>query len=217
MNVQRFASSITLAACFALGGYMIWLGHRSVNPQGTRPMVETKLPPLTLEQISSLDQKTFEHSLPQLLQAMGQPSHPAAPDQETLTAIAVKLRQTGESAPGYWPTVLRFIQFAGSSTAPKAPPPGQRPEILSEILSRGLMRGIRVVGITMLLDDGNLGNGEFTNCRVIFTQNPVQLRNATFKNCVFELPVTDTPSPFIKKTSQLLLSSNLGSVSIPKL
>jgi hypothetical protein len=217
MKVQRFASIITLAACFALGGYTIWLGHRSVNPQGTRPKVETKLPPLTLEQISSLDQKTFERSLPQLQQAMGQPSHPVAADQETLTAIAGKLRQTGESAPGYWPTVLRFIQFASSATAPKAPPPGQRPEILSEILSRGLMRGIRVAGITMLLDDGNLGNGEFTNCRVIFTQNAVQLRNATFKNCVFELPVTDTPSPFIRKTSQLLLGSNLGSVSIPKL
>ncbi len=79
------------------------------------------------------------------------------------------------------------------------------------------MRGIREKGITMLLDDGYLGNGEFTNCRIIFTPNPVRLTNATFRNCVFEFPTTDPPSPFIKKVSQVLLSSNLDSVSIATL
>jgi hypothetical protein len=79
------------------------------------------------------------------------------------------------------------------------------------------MRGIREKGITMLFDEGDLGNGEFTNCRIIFTPNPIRLRNAIFRNCVFELPAANPPSPFTKKVSQILLSSNLGSVSIPTL
>jgi hypothetical protein len=193
------------------------IGGAVGNPGATATEVEASRQPLTLKQISSLDQKTFERSLAQLRQVMEQPSPKPAADQQTLMAIAGKLRRTGESTPDYWPTVIRFIQFASSRMARNAPPPGQRPEVLSEILWRGLMRGIRVKGITMLLDGGDLGNGEFTNCRVIFTQNPVRLTNAHFWNCVFEIPTTDPPSPYIKKVSQILLSSNLSVVSIPSL
>jgi hypothetical protein len=98
--------------------------------------------------------------------------------------------------------------------APNAPSPGQQPRALSDILFVGLMRGIREKGKTILLDGGYLGNGEFTNCRIIFTQNPVRMTNAVFRNCAFEIPITDPPSPYIKKVSQILLASNLGSVLI---
>jgi hypothetical protein len=215
--MKRFAAIIAIAAGLALVSYSVWLGHRLVNPGARGGKVEANLPPLTLQQISSLDQKTFEHSLAQLRQAIEQPGHQAVADQQTLTAIAGKLRQTGQSTPDYWPTVLQFIQFASSTMAPNAPPPGQQPSVLSDILSVGFMRGIREKGKTILLDDGDLGNGEFTNCRIIFTQNPVRLQNALFTNCVFEFPITDTPSPYLKKVSQILLSSNLGSVSIATL
>ncbi len=215
--MKRIATIIFIVACLAMVGYWAWTGHRKVNPVETPAKVEANLPPLTLEQIASLDQQTFEHSLPQLRQAIRPPGPPSGADQETLAAIAGKLRQTGESTPDYWPTVLRFIEFESSRMAPNAPPPGQPPRVLSNILSRGLMRGIRVKGITMLFDGGNLGNGELTNCRVIFTQDPLRLRNTFFKNCVFEFPVTDTPSPFLKKFCQLVLSSNLGLVSIESL
>ena len=216
-RVHPRAAVIVSAACLAMVSYFAWTGHRTVNPGETRATVEANLAPLTLEQISSLDQKTFERSLPQLRRAIEQPSPKAEPDQETLTTIAGKLRQTGESTPDYWPTVLRFIRFASSGMAKNAPPPGQQPRVLSDILSVGLMRGIREVGKTILLDDGYLGNGEFTNCRIIFTQNPVRLTNALFRNCVFEVPTTDTPSPYIKKVSRILLSSNLETVSIATL
>jgi len=79
------------------------------------------------------------------------------------------------------------------------------------------MRGIREVDKTILLDDGYLENGEFTNCRIIFTQNPVRLTRAHFRNCAFEIPTTDPPNAYIKKVSHILLSSNLSSVSIPTL
>jgi len=172
---------------------------------------------LTLRQISRLDQKTFEQSLPQLLKALGQPKMNVVVGPETLTAITAKLRQTGESTPDYWPVVLRFIPLASSITAKSAPPPGQQPRVLSDILSVGLMRGIRESDRTILLDDGYLGNGEFTNCRIVFTPNAVRLTNALFTNCVFELPSTDPPNDFIKKVSRILLASNLSSVSIPSI
>jgi len=217
VHLKWFATIFLSAACLSMVGYWAVACKRSENPVETRAKVKANLPPLTLKQISSLEQKTFEQSLPQLRQAMEQASHQAVADQQTLTAIAGKLRQTSESTPQYWPTVLHFIPFASSTMAPKAPPPGQQPRVLSDILSVGLMRGIREEGKTILLDDGYLGNGEFTNCRIIFTQNPVRLTNAVFRVCVFEIPTTDPPSPYIKKVSQILLSSNLSSVSIATL
>jgi hypothetical protein len=179
--------------------------------------VEANRQALTLEQISHLDQQAFEHSLPQLRQALEKENPKDGADQQTLITIAGKLRRADETTPDYWPTILRFIPFASSRMAKNAPPPGQQTRVLSDILSVGLMRGIREVGKSILLDGGYLGNGEFTNCRIIFTQNPVRLTNAHFKNCVFEIPITDPPNAYIRRVSHILLSSNFSSVSIPTL
>ena len=214
-----YAAVMAIALSMARVSQSAGIGSRVVNPGESRAQVGETLQPLTLKQISSLDQKTFERSLPQLRQVIEQPSHPhpAVAEQEALKAIADKLRQTGEATPGYWPTVLRFIPYASSRMAQNAPPPGQPPRVLSDILSVGLMRGIREKGKTILLDEGDLGNGEFTDCRIIFTQNPVRLTHAVFRNCVFEIPTTDPPSPFTKKVCKVLISSNLDSVSIATL
>jgi hypothetical protein len=91
---------------------------------------------------------------------------------------------------------------------------GSGPGFLSDILFVALMRGVREEGKTILLEDGYLENGEFTNCRIIFTQNPARLKNIIFRDCVFEIPTTDPPSPYIRKVSQILLSSNPGLVVI---
>ncbi len=172
---------------------------------------------VTLKRLSQLDQKTFGSSLPQLRRVIEQAGPQTAADPATLAAITAKLRQTPESSPEYWPTLLRFIPFASSHMAPNAPPPGQKPRALSEIVSVGLMRGIREVRRTILFDDGDLGNGEFTDCRIIFTDHPVRLTHATFRHCAFELPATDAPCTYLQKVCRLLLSSNLDSVSIPVL
>ena len=199
-----------------------WVFHtawtdRPMGEPVTTAEVGANTQALTLHQISHLDQKAFEHSLAQLCHAMENPNLQSPADQETLGTIAGKLRQVAESTPDYWPTVLRFIQFASSTMRKNAPPPGQQPRVLRDILSVGLMRGIREVDKTILLDDGYLENGEFTNCRIIFTQNPVRLTRAHFRNCAFEIPTTDPPNAYIRKVSRTLLSSNLQSVSIPTL
>ena len=175
------------------------------------------LPAATLKRLSLLDQKTFDSSLRQLRQAMEQTNPQAALAPATLAAITAKLRRTGESAPSYWPTVLRFIQFSSSRSALLAPPPGEKPRALSAIVWVGLMRGIHEERRSILFDEGNLENGEFTNCRIIFTQHPVRLLRCTFRHCVFEFPATDSPGPFLQKAGRLLLFSNLDSVSVPNL
>ena len=191
-------------------------GNRTISPAGGPEKADANRQTLTLVQISHLDQKVFDNSLAQLHEDVTQPG-PAAADQETLTAIAAKLRQTDEAVPAYWPSVLSFLQFASSRLARKAPPPHQEPRVLSDILSVGIMRGIREDGRTILFDSGSLGNGEFINCRILFTQNPVQMQHVTFRNCAFEFPTTGTPSPYLKKVARIILSSDLGSVSIPTL
>lgn len=188
----------------------------TVNPGEGLEKADANRPPLTLEQISHLDQKAFEHSLPQLRRVIEQSSPEAVMDQDTLIALTGKLRQTDESAADYWPTVLRFLQFASFVMAPKVPQ-GEQPKALSDILSVGIMRGIREFDKTILFDAGSLGNGSFTNCRIIFTQHAVHMQNVKFDVCGFEFPATDTPSPYLKKVSRVLLSSDLGSVSIPSL
>jgi hypothetical protein len=215
--LHAFATIMICAAGVATLFHAVRIGSAKGSPVAQAPNVDANLQPLTLQQISHLDQNGFEQSLPQLRQAMEHPDPKVVADPETLAAIAGKLRRAGESTPDYWPTVLRFIPFASSRTAKNAPPPGQQPRVLSDILSVGLMRGVREVDKTILLDEGYLGNGEFTNCRIIFTQNPVRLANAHFRNCAFEIPTTDPPTAFIKKVSQLLLSANISSVSIPSL
>ena len=180
-------------------------------------MLEATRHGLTLQEISRLDQKLFEHSLPQLCQAVDQPGQIAAADRGICGAITTKLRNTDETTPHYWPTVLRFLQAATSRIAQKAPPRGQRPRALSDILFVGIMRGIREDGRTILFDGGSFGNSAFKDCRIIITQNPVQMQRVVFRNCAFEFPPGDTPSLFVKEFARLLLSSDLGSVFIANL
>ncbi len=205
------------AVCLALMGTCACAGDREGHSAQSRENIDaSRRQPLTLEQISHLDQKSFGRSLAQLRQITESIPTPEA-DQNTLTAIQGKLRQTDEFTPGYWPTVLRFLQFASSNIALKAPPTGEQAKILSDILSVGIMRGIREFDKTILFDEGFLGNGEFTNCRIIFTQNAVQMQNVVFKVCAFEFLATDRPNEYLQKVGRKLLSSDLISVSIPSL
>jgi hypothetical protein len=73
---------------------------------------------------------------------------------------------------------------------------------------------VPIKGKVVLLDGGELVNTRFENSRIIFTQDPVHLKNVTFVDCVFEMPITDTPSEPLKRESQQLLASDLRSVSL---
>lgn len=185
--------------------------------QGVLPRSAAYPPSLPLKTFVRMDQKTFDQNLRQLHQAVERPNATAPVDRETLSAIAGKLRQTDESTPDYWPTVLAYLPYASAKLAPHAPPPGQPPRALSDILAVGIMRGIREEGKTILIDQGPLGNGTFIGCRVIFTQNAVEMQKVAFRNCAFELPAAIPPSTYVKKVCRLLLTSGVEFISISSL
>lgn len=211
-----FAKAIIAATCIVILSGSACRGDRIINAGDDRANADANHQSLTLEQISHLDQKMFERSLPRLRELLEQTDSTARTGEETMSALTRKLRQTPESAPDYWSTVLRFLQFASGNIALKAPTHEPQKK-LSEILSVGIMRGIREYDQIIVFDEGFLGNGEFTNCRIIFTPKQVQMQNVVFKVCAFEFPTTDAPSPYLRKLCRILLSSDLSSVSIPTL
>jgi hypothetical protein len=171
-----------------------------------------------IKEISALDRTEFAKNLPALREAMGQPASAAAAQPATLRDVAVRLRTVGEATADYWPTVLRFIQFASAGLSANAPPPGTK----ATVIISGKVRSVNVgpggppgfENCVAELDGGDLEATYFKNCRIRFTQNSVRLLNVSFINCVFEMPDTADPTPYLKRASQILLASDLKNVSI---
>jgi hypothetical protein len=216
-TTHPYSTAAVIVACVAIIGYWGWVGVTMVDLGERMARVETNVQPFALKQISYFDQKTFERSLPQLRQVIEQSNPKPVADRETLTIIANRLRQTNESAPDYWPTVLQFIQFASSAlTLPTdVPPPGSRYSKTSNVLCGNTVHCIEAAHSNILLDGGDIRASRFENCRIRFTQNPVKMSRVQFINCVFEMPVTNDPTPYLKDAARQLLASNLTSVSIP--
>ena len=205
-GMRRLTAVLLVVVCIAIGGYWAWVASQIVHRGKRKQGIEANLPPSTLQQISTLDQKSFQNSLPRLRQILEDLGQQTETDQRTLMIIAGKLQETDESAPDYWPTARQFVESVSSKMAPNTPPSGERPRALSDILSVGIMRGVREDHKTILFDDGDLGNARFTNCRIIFSQNPVRMSNVVFEGCVFELPTADPPSPYLRKLIRQLLA-----------
>lgn len=173
-------------------------------------------PDKVLNEIGSLDQKSFTKALAALKRIVQNPIIETKPDLNLLQQILQKLRQTNESAPEYWPTLLQFLTFASAVFAPPdVPPRGQPPFELSH--NMGPVSVGSVDRSVVILDGGNIIDSKFERCRIVFTKNVALMQNVKFIDCVFEMPVTNTPTPFLKKASQMLLASNLKAVSIPTL
>jgi hypothetical protein len=171
-----------------------------------------------IKEISVLKHAEFARNLPALRRAMEQPASAAAAQPAALRNVAAKLKTTDEATADYWPTVLRFIQFASSGLSANVPPPGTK----ANVIVRGKLSSVNVgsggppgfENCVAELDGGDLEAVYFKNCRVRFTQNPVRFVNVSFINCVFEMPDTASPTPYLKRASQLLLASGLQNVSI---
>jgi hypothetical protein len=127
------------------------------------------------------------------------------PDPETLKILTEKLRHTSETAPEYWPTVLRFISFA-SVSAKNVPPEGQ--PNLTVANNNGFMSLGTVQNKIVSLDGGDLGPTRFEHCRIIFTEHQVLMRGVEFVECVFQMPSTTSPNDYLKKSARQLLASN---------
>jgi hypothetical protein len=180
-----------------------------------RTLNASRAPKKVLEEIANLDPKQFAQNLPALRKVSEQPVASVSPTPATLEKVAYQLKSVDENTDDYWPTVLRFIQFASAGLASNTPAPGSRPLISYKdlTLNGGLPTGTDHVIVQF--DRVGLANVTFTNSRIIFTSNPSTFMNVRFINCAFEFPDTNSPSPSLKKTGELLLSSGLTSAYVP--
>ncbi len=172
-----------------------------------------EVPHQVLQELGALQPKQFSAALPALQKITEQPFATVAPQPATLREVADKLKLVNEATPDYWSTVLQFIRFASAGLSPNVPPPGTAANVtLSH--NTGSPGPLGFKNCVAELDGGDVGPARFENCRVRFTQNPVRFLDVSFVNCVFEMPETTTPTPYLKRASQLLLASNLQNVSI---
>jgi len=172
-------------------------------------------PGSVLKELNRTDQRTFSESLPALRKVLEQPVSAVNPSQATLQGVAEKLRSVNEKSPDYWPVVFEFVNFASATlSGPNVPPSGPVGFLIS---TRAFKQDIHIGGQVVKFDGAELSDSVFTNCRIIFTENPTIMHNVTFINCVFELPVVAMPNEYLQRTSKELLQSNLTSVSVPNL
>jgi len=175
--------------------------------------------PEILKRHSSMNQDEFNKSLASLRNAMQIAAQArAVVPNETIQKIAQQLRQTGESSPEYWPTILQFIQFASASLIAPAdvPPANTQYTVASNFNCVGGMRCMQLSHCAIVLDGGHIPNSIFDHCRIKFTSNPVGLEGTRFIDCIFEIPTDITqPTPYLKNSVKILLASNLRQVTFP--
>jgi hypothetical protein len=186
-----------------------------------RLLLAPQAPSTVLKEMGSLNQKAFSMSLPALRKVSELPATRVRADPETVREIAFRLRTTNDSSPDYWPTVLQFIQFASAALTPPTdiPPPGTASFQAHDMDCRSGPNGKPCVIIShriVLLDGGSVPNSIFDHCRIQFTEKPVNLSGVTFTNCLFEMPTSAGPSPYLQNVTKILLASNLSRVSFPK-
>jgi hypothetical protein len=171
-------------------------------------------PGRVLSEIVSLDQAAFTRALPALRRVAEQPVREVAPTAPVLVKVVGRLRQTPESAPEYWPSVLQFIRFASDGISPLAPDTG--PVNLAIRSNMGLsLRSL--VGQRILLEGGELVDTRFERCRIKFTEDAVRMRNVVFVDCAFEFPTSTAPGDYLRAAARLLLGSDLQTVRIAAL
>lgn len=159
-------------------------------------------PQKVLQELGALQPKQLSGALLALQRITEKPITEFAPQPSTLRDVAAKLKLVNEATPDYWPTVLRFIQFASAGLSPNVPPPGTA----ATITIVGFVTLPEFKNCVAVLDGGDVGPTRFENRRVRFTQDPVHFLNVTFVNCVFEMPDTASPRPYLKRASQILLN-----------
>ena len=166
-------------------------------------------PQSALKEIANLEPYSFARALPALQVVTEQPISKVNPSVQDLLTVADKLRNTDSASPDYWPTVFHFLQFATERLSQNVPPPGP-PLVLSQLTASGTISG-KVVEFT---DGIKIENMRFVNCRIIFTEQPVEMKNVQFVDSVVEFPVLSSPNPYLQSAARVLLSSNLTSASL---
>ena len=168
--------------------------------------------------MAHFEPRTFAKALPALRKIADEPVSKVNPPRSTLREVAQKLLKVDTSTPDYWPTVLRFIQFASAGLTPDVPPPGTQPQFVSHSrMPPGSVAWPPMSHTVIVLDGGEVSDLRADHSRIIFTRNPVKMTNVVFTDCVFEMPSLDQPDPFLQQASRTILASDLKEVTFRNL
>lgn len=175
-----------------------------------------KEPRTVLKELGTVPSPVFAHALPALRAVVESSVTEVRPQPDTLTEVASKLHAVPEAIPDYWTTTLSFIRWASAGISPDVPPPG--------LPDFGFSASIVDVPLTsiygiirhrvFLLDGVSMRDGVFENCRIIFSGRPSTLKNIKFINCVFDVPIIESPPVPLKRFSEQLLAQGIGNVRI---
>jgi hypothetical protein len=135
-------------------------------------------------------------------------------DPSIVKQVKTSLEQMPSTAPDYWSSVLRFLTLASNGLSPNLPPADAMKNVhLSDVAL--INQHSFLDGKHVFVDGGSLENVEIHRSRITFTQNPVQLKNVTFVDCVFDMPDVSIPSNHLQQAArQLLLAQDLKSAQI---
>jgi hypothetical protein len=176
-----------------------------------RELRAAQSPDKVLKELTTFTPPQLAQNLPALRIVSEQPIDRVNPSPVALKDVAYKLRDIDQNAEGYWPAVLKFLQFASAGLSPRGSSASGPRLTISQLTATG-----DIYNSTIVLSDGvRLKNVRFINCRIIFTTDPVEMENVQFINSAFEFPPSAEPSPYIKKAAHLLLTAdNLETVSL---
>jgi hypothetical protein len=181
-----------------------------------RTLEATQSPKKVLNEIAPLASKEFAGNLPALRRVSEQPPGNVGASPGALREVALKLRSVDQNVPDYWSTVFQFISFASASISSNVPPPGPPQAVIAG--NHGFGTKAEFHDQIVQLNGGDFGGDVvFTRCRIIFSKNRVRLSGVKFIDCVFEMPVTDSPSPMLAQIAGELLASDFKSVVLQAL
>lgn len=208
--------AIVLFVLLQWNGYTIFRTHTEDRlgdiEAALRVTRAAQAPKAVFDEIANLDKKEFTKNLPALRATTEQPISMVSPTASAIYKISQQLSSTRDDTPEYWPTALRFLQFASSHLGSKAPAPGSLADAI--MYTGNIVRNTSLIppDETILLEGGSLENTELVRDRIIFTNKPVKMRNVRFVDCAFEFPGDLTPSRYLHQAARQLLASNLNSI-----
>ena len=178
-----------------------------------RELTASKAPAKVLSELASLDVKQFTKNLQALTTVTEQPPANVIVPAQVLQSVGSRLLALNDKTENYWPTVLKFVQFASEKYSDQAPPPGTPVQIIlgSNKSDTSIHLGSHRV---ILLNGGRLENETFVGSRIIFGRNPLVLVNVHFINCAFEFQDANEPSPLSEQVGRQLLASGIKDAAV---
>jgi hypothetical protein len=173
----------TIGVIIAFGGFAFWCGSLNSDVkylqkdaaeirttlttiQGTLfNMRAAEDPGNVLKELATAKPQVFAEALPALRSISEKP--PAGKsDPALLRALASKLTKVSDTTPEYWPTALRFIEFASSGLTADVPPPGSPVSHLADVVL--LQPKLQELSHQIVaLDYGRIVGFKFENCRYL--------------------------------------------------